>query len=244
MASKSEPRSLTSDAANGSAAPMHSMSIATHSYEVRPRKDHRGFDLISDALLWSIIELRNWNPRPSKSRLIASDSARKKCFAFEVITVYPASDSNGELRKMKTRGFVVTLFAVAFAFAPQLLKTSTAAPDAQQGTYAAKLVSPQAGDVVFPGQKVRIVWEALLPKLPVDLSWCEAEIYLSLDGGKSFPVIITPIRLDPNYKILSFDWTVGNTPTAAAVLDIRFGCEQFYPETRSVQTTSSFVIGR
>jgi hypothetical protein len=161
-----------------------------------------------------------------------------------VTTVYLAIDSNGELKKMKARGFVVTLFAVAFTFAPQLLKISTAAPDAQQGTYAAKLVSPQAGDVVFPGQKVRIVWEALLPKLPVNLSWCEAEIWLSLDGGKSFPFIITPWQLDPNNRILSFDWTVPNAPTAAAVLDIRFGCEQFYPETRSVQTASSFVIGQ
>lgn len=26
------------------------MTAATHVYEVRPRKDHRGFDLISDAL--------------------------------------------------------------------------------------------------------------------------------------------------------------------------------------------------
>jgi hypothetical protein len=146
---------------------------------------------------------------------------------------------------MKTRGFVITLFAVAFAFAPQLLKTSTAgsAEPSQQGWYAAKLVSPQSGDVVFPGQKVRIVWQALLPKLPVELSWCEAEIYLSLDGGKTFPIIITPLRLDPISETLSFDWTVPNTPTAAAVLDIRFGCEQYFPETRSVQTASSFVIG-
>jgi hypothetical protein len=145
---------------------------------------------------------------------------------------------------MKTRRFVVTLFAVAFAFAPQLLKTSTAAPDGPQGTYAAKLVSPQAGDVVFPGQKVRIVWEALFPKIPVNLSWCEAEIYLSLDGGRTFPLILTPLQLNSNNGIRSFDWTVGNTPTAAAVLDIRFGCEQYYPETRSVQTASSFVIGQ
>ena len=146
---------------------------------------------------------------------------------------------------MKARGFVAILFAVAFAFAPQLLKTSTAAPDAEQGKYSAKLVSPQAGDVVFPGQKVEIVWEASFPKLAVNLSWCETEIYLSLDGGQSFPVIITPIHLDPNPSttILSWDWTVPNAPTAAAVLDIRFGCEQFYPETRSVQTASSFVIG-
>ena len=149
---------------------------------------------------------------------------------------------------MKSRGFVVTLFAVAFAFAPQLLKTSIAAsaePDGPQGRYAAKLVSPQAGDVVFPGQKVRIVWEELLPKLPVDPSWCEAEIWLSVDGGKSFSFVITPIHFDPNpSRIGSFDWTVGNTPTAAAVLDIRFGCEQFFPESRSVQSASSFVIGQ
>jgi len=145
---------------------------------------------------------------------------------------------------MKTRGFVVTLFAVAFAFAPQLLKTSTAAPDDPEGKYAAQLVSPKAGDVVFPGQKVEIAWDALFPKLSVPLSWCETEIYLSLDGGRSFPVIITPIHLDPNFRIGSFDWTVPNAPTAAAVLDIRFGCEQFYPETRSVQSASSFVIGQ
>ena len=148
---------------------------------------------------------------------------------------------------MKPQQFVIALIAVAFAFAPQLLKTSTAASagqDSQEGKYAAKLVSPQAGDVVYPGQKVRIVWEALLPKLPVDPSVCEAEIWLSLDGGKSFTFIITPIQFDLNNKIFSFDWTVQNMPTAAAVLDIRFGCEQFFPETRSVQIASPFVIGQ
>ena len=142
---------------------------------------------------------------------------------------------------MKTRGFVVTLFAVAFAFAPQLLKTSTAAPDAQQGTYAAKLVSPQAGDVVFPGQNVRVEWEALFPKLNVPLSWCEMEVFLSLDGGRTFNMCIS-VSFDP--KATFFYWTVPNTPTNTAVLDIRFGCEQFYPETPSVQSASSFVIGQ
>lgn len=143
---------------------------------------------------------------------------------------------------MKTRGFIVTLFVVVFAFAPQLLKTSTAAPDAQQGTYAAKLVSPQAGDVVSPGQKIRIVWEALYPKLNVPLSWCEAEIRLSLDGGVTFPFIITPLQMSSDNSVRSFDWTVSKTPTNAAVLDIRFGCEQYYPESSSVQSASSFVI--
>ena len=30
------------------------MTISTHVYEVRPRKDHRGVDLISDALGFSV----------------------------------------------------------------------------------------------------------------------------------------------------------------------------------------------
>jgi hypothetical protein len=39
-----------------------------------------------------------------------------------------------------------------------------------------------------------------------------------------------------------FDWTVPNMPTNAAVLDIRFGCEVFYPETFAPQPASTFVI--
>jgi len=43
-------------------------------------------------------------------------------------------------------------------------------------------------------------------------------------------------------KVQYFDWTVPNTPTNAAVLDIRFGCLNIYPETVSLQVQSSFVI--
>jgi hypothetical protein len=40
-----------------------------------------------------------------------------------------------------------------------------------------------------------------------------------------------------------YDWTVPNTPTNAAVIDIRFGCEvPYYPETASPQPASTFVI--
>jgi hypothetical protein len=134
---------------------------------------------------------------------------------------------------MKTRGFVVTLFAVAFAFAPQFLNTSSAA-----GTYAARLISPTAGQVLFPGQRVKVEWKAALPNL--DLAGCEMEVFLSLDGGRSFPMVITPL-LDP--KATFFYWTVPNMPTNAAVLDIRFGCEGWYPESYSPQTASTFVIG-
>jgi hypothetical protein len=136
---------------------------------------------------------------------------------------------------MKNSTFIAALFAVALAFAPPFSKTANAAP----GTYAAKLISPTAGQVLVAGQQVRVEWKALLPH--VDFSWCELEVYLSLDGGMSFPFRITP-QLDPRARF--FYWTVPNTPTNAAVLDVRFGCEGYYPESYSPQTASPFVIAQ
>ena len=65
------------------------------------------------------------------------------------------------------------------------------------------------------------------------------EVWLSLDGGRTFTMCITPI-LHP--KTTYFDWTVPNTPTNAAVLDVRFGCDGWYPESYSPQPASTFVI--
>jgi hypothetical protein len=65
------------------------------------------------------------------------------------------------------------------------------------------------------------------------------EIFLSLDGGRTFPAVITPL-LDPRAKF--FYWIVPNLPTNAAVLDIRFGCEGWYPESYAPQPASTFVI--
>ena len=72
-------------------------------------------------------------------------------------------------------------------------------------------------------------------------SGCEMEVWLSLDGGGTFPMCITPI-LDP--KATQFDWTVPNMPSNAAVLDIRFGCDGWYPESYSPQSASTFVIAQ
>ena len=52
---------------------------------------------------------------------------------------------------------------------------------------------------------------------------------------------ITPI-LDP--KATFFYWTVPNMPTNAAVRDIRFGGEGWYPECFAPQTASTFVISQ
>ena len=134
---------------------------------------------------------------------------------------------------MKIRGIMSTLFAVALIFAPQFVNSSSAA----SGKYSAQLISPTAGQVLYPGQKARVEWRSVLP--PINLAGCEAEVWLSLDGGRSFTMCITPV-MDP--KAQYFYWTVPNLPTNTAVLDIRFGCEGWYPENYAPQPASMFTI--
>jgi len=88
----------------------------------------------------------------------------------------------------------------------------------------------------MPGQVVRIEWTAVFPN--VDLTMCETEILLSVDGGRTF----TYVTSQRNPEIQYYDWLVPRSPTNAAVLDIRFGCLGLYPETMSPQFQSTFVI--
>ena len=136
---------------------------------------------------------------------------------------------------MKTPRLILALLALTFALAPQLPGTAFAQADGKK--YSAKLISPRAGQVLSPGQVVRIEWTANFPN--VDLTMCETEVLLSLDGGKTIYMLLTEQR---NPKVQYFDWTVPNAPTNAAVLDIRFGCLNIYPETSSLQVQSAFVI--
>ncbi len=136
---------------------------------------------------------------------------------------------------MKNRGFLSTLFAIMVLSALQLT-ISTAAAGSDK--YSAQLLSPVRGQVLYPGQKIMVEWKHTLPNIP--LSGCESEAWLSLDGGITFPVWIA--WLDP--RNTSFLWTVPNTPTSAAVLDIRFGCDLHYPESYASQPASMFVIAR
>jgi len=135
---------------------------------------------------------------------------------------------------MKTQRFIVTLFALTFAFAPQLFRTASAEAGPKQ--YSAKLISPKAGEVVVSGQVVRVEWISVFPR--VDLNLCEAELRLSLDGGTTWTWMTG--KLDP--RVTYFDWVVPNTPTNTAVLSIYFGCLGYYQETASPQFQSPFVI--
>jgi hypothetical protein len=119
--------------------------------------------------------------------------------------------------------------------APQSPLTTLARPEPKD--YSAKLISPKPGQVLVPGQVVRIQWTADFPD--VDLTMCETEILLSLDGGRTTYMRLTESR---NPKVQYFDWVVPNAPTNTAVLNIRFGCLNIFPETPSLQLQSVFVI--
>lgn len=136
---------------------------------------------------------------------------------------------------MKIQRLTLALLTLAFALAPQSPRTAFA--QTHNKKYSARLISPRAGEVLTPGQVVRIHWTADFPD--VDLTMCETEVLLSLDGGRTIYMLLTEQR---NPKVQYFDWTVPNTPTNAGVLDIRFGCLNIYPETSSLQFRSSFVI--
>ncbi len=106
---------------------------------------------------------------------------------------------------MKTRKSLSTLLVIAFALAPQLFNSSRGALAASGGTYSAKLISPTIGQVLHPGQQVRIQWKDTLPLPNVRyVAWCEMEVWLSLDGGRTLTMCITPI-LTPKNDILRLD---------------------------------------
>jgi hypothetical protein len=136
---------------------------------------------------------------------------------------------------MKAQRLVLALLALTFALVPQSRRTAFA--HRGNDNYRATLISPRAGEVLVPGQVVRVKWTANFPD--VDVTMCETEVLLSLDGGKTIYMLLTEQR---NPKVQYFDWMVPNTPTNAAVLDIRFGCLNLYPETSSLQVQSAFVI--
>src|ERR1043165_743191 len=135
---------------------------------------------------------------------------------------------------MKTQRFLIVLCALTVAFAPQSFRTASA--ERARLHYSAALISPTAGQGLVPGAVVGGEWTSVLPN--VNLDWCETEIRLSLDGGTTF----TWITGERDPRVRYFDWTVPNTPSNTAVLDIHFGCLGYYPETPSIQVQTPFVI--
>ncbi|MEY2505630.1 MAG: hypothetical protein QOG27_1910 [Verrucomicrobiota bacterium] len=138
---------------------------------------------------------------------------------------------------MKTHPAILALLALTIIFAAP--SSQTAFAKGPENAYTAKLISPSAGSVVKPGKVVRVEWTNTYPK--VDLSMCETEVLVSLDGGRTYSYITS----QRNPKIHYFDWTVPELPGGGsvwAILDIRFGCLGIYPESYSPQIESAFLI--
>jgi len=148
---------------------------------------------------------------------------------------------------MTKRHITIATFCalLLFVFLANISVNSAHTQKGINGTTAAppaiELVSPRSGDLLVPGQMVKVQWKILNPDKDANVDWCEQEIYISLDGGTTASGRISP-QLDP--RATTFDWVVPNTPTKTAVLDIRIGCEGGapYPETSRVQSSVVFQI--
>lgn len=145
---------------------------------------------------------------------------------------------------MSVRRALPALVGVAFALSTFIVSVETVTAQSSNRP-SIRMLTPTRGQTLRPGDTVMITWEFVWPAGTREdpNAWCEQEIFLSLDGGQTVARRIT-LRLDP--EVRSFAWTVPNTPTDQAVLDIHYGCEtaDSLGEVRNVQRRSSFKIAR
>ena len=83
-------------------------------------------------------------------------------------------------------------------------------------------LTPGAGESLAPGSIVEVRWNSLCDG-PKEREIDEAEVVLSLDGGKTFPIRVTP-ELKP--CTARFLWKVPALPAAHARLALRAGIEE------------------
>ena len=145
---------------------------------------------------------------------------------------------------MSVRRLLPVLVGVALALGTFAVPTETATAQSSRRHPTIRMLSPKKGDVFRPGDVVTVTWEFVFPdgQVPTgDTAWCEQEIYLSLDGGRTNDRRVT-LRLSPDVR--SVEWTVPNTPTDNAVLDIHYGCEtaESPAEVPNVQRNARFRI--
>lgn len=108
-------------------------------------------------------------------------------------------------------------------------------PSAAQADPPIRLLSPIAGDRLTAGERARIEWSAEPGSLaPPTTEW---EAFLSIDGGRTYPIRLTP-HLDVALRGFSFE--VPNVPSRDARLLLRFGDER---TERIFETPARFEIG-
>ena len=108
---------------------------------------------------------------------------------------------------------LAAVLGIAFAVSPAVLR-------AEEGrSVPVRLVSPQAGATLTAGSTVELEW-APLAELRGAEEW---EAFLSLDGGKTYPLRVTP-HLDLDLRRVQ--WRVPAVSTPSARLLLRFGDER------------------
>jgi hypothetical protein len=117
----------------------------------------------------------------------------------------------------------------ALLFALAALATSSAAL-ARDG-----FLSPGSGESLAPGSIVEVRWTSLCTSELKDREIDEAEVVLSLDGGKTFPIRVTP-ELKP--CAARYLWKVPALPAAHARLALRAGSEA-RDTTESIEVLSA-----
>lgn len=111
----------------------------------------------------------------------------------------------------------------------------------------ARLVSPQPGAIVTPGQEITISWDVTINPIPgkrgqppIIPTYGEQEVFASFDGGNTYE-LITP-ELGASQR--SFNWVVPNLPGKSVILDIRCGRGVIGPEYFNRQAAFSILGGR
>ena len=97
---------------------------------------------------------------------------------------------------------------------PTLLFLAVVAAAASVTADSPRLASPPDGSAVRPGDTVAIT----VGEAPKDAE--EWEAFLSVDGGRSYPIRVTPHL---SIRDRSFTWSVPSLPAASACLRVRFG---------------------
>lgn len=116
-----------------------------------------------------------------------------------------------------------------------LILLLAALPSIARGEELARVLSPAPGAELAAGSRVTIEWEPL--SLPAEV--VEWEAFLSLDGGRTWPLRVTP-HLDSSIRV--FDFRVPAFPSKNVRMLLRFGDERTRMEEVEVEGPAGMSI--
>jgi hypothetical protein len=104
---------------------------------------------------------------------------------------------------------------------------------------ASGFASPRAGATLTGGSIAEVRWRALDAGPTTDVGLDEAELVLSLDGGRTFPIRVSA-ELEPDAS--SYRWRVPSFRTASARLALRVGAGHERGRERLLRISDEFAI--